>query len=52
VGNLGDIPAVTLDYRTYTAVGWTIEASEAGTKFTNDATGRGMFVAIEHVDVF
>ena len=26
VGNLGDIPAVTLDYRTYHAVGWTIDA--------------------------
>jgi hypothetical protein len=52
VGNLGDIPAVTLDYRPYTAVGWTIDASEAGTKFVNEATGRGMFVAIENVDVF
>ena len=52
LGNLGDIPAVTLDYRAYTAVGWTIEATEAGTKFTNNTTGRGMFVAIENVDVF
>lgn len=52
VGNLGDIPVVTLDYRSYSAVGWTIDASEAGTKFVNDATGRGMFVAIENVDVF
>ncbi|HET7741800.1 MAG TPA: hypothetical protein VFL67_14230 [Mycobacterium sp.] len=52
LGNLGDIPAVTLDYRAYTAVGWTIEASEAGTKFINNTTGRGMFVAIENVDVF
>src|SRR3954471_12051086 len=24
VGNLGDIPAVTLDYKTYSAMGWTI----------------------------
>ncbi len=52
VGNLGAIPAVTLDYRSYTAVGWRIDATEAGTKFVNDATGRGMFVAIEGVDVF
>lgn len=51
-GNLGDIPTVPLDYRTYTALGWTIEATEAGTRFTNDATGRGMYVAIENVDVF
>ena len=28
VGNLGDIPVVTLDYRTYRAVGWTIDARE------------------------
>lgn len=52
VGNLGDPPVVSLDYRTYTAQGWTIDAAEAGTKFTNDATGRGMFVAIGKVDFF
>lgn len=52
LGNLGDIPTVTLDYRTYTALGWTIEATESGTRFTNDATGHGMFVAIEKVDLF
>jgi hypothetical protein len=52
LGNLGDIPVVTLDYRTYSAVGWTIDATEAGTRFTNDATGHGMFVAIEKVDFF
>ena len=44
VGNLGDIPAVTLDYRTYSAVGWTIEAREDGTRFTNDRSGHGMTV--------
>jgi len=52
VGNLGDIPAVTLDYRTYSAVGWTIEAREDGTRFTNDRTGHGMNVAIEGVQEF
>jgi len=52
VGNLGDIPAVTLDYRTYSAVGWTIQASEDGTRFTNDRTGHGMIVAIEGVQAF
>lgn len=51
-GNLGDIPVVTVDYRTYSAVGWTIVAGEDGTRFTNDATRHGMFVAIERVDVF
>ncbi|MDX1892756.1 hypothetical protein [Mycolicibacterium sp. 050158] len=52
VGNLGDIPVVTLDYRTYSAVGWTIAASENGTRFTNDATRHGMTVAIQGVEAF
>ena len=52
VGNLGDIPVVTLDYRTYSAVGWSIEAREDGTRFTNDHTGHGMNVAIEGVQAF
>ena len=52
VGNLGDIPVVTLDYRTYHAVGWTIEAAEDGTRFTNDRTGHGMVVAVEGVQAF
>jgi hypothetical protein len=52
VGNLGDIPVVTLDYRTYRAVGWTIVAGENGTRFTNDSTGHGMVVAVEGVQTF
>ena len=52
VGNLGDIPVVTLDYKTYSAVGWTIEASEEGTRFTNDGTGHGMVIAVEGVQAF
>ena len=52
VGNLGDIPVVTLDYKTYSAVGWTIDASEDGTKFTNDDTGHGMVIAVEGVQAF
>ena len=52
VGNLGDIPVVTLDYQTYSAVGWTIEASEEGTRFTNDGTGHGMVIAVEGVQAF
>ena len=51
-GNLGEIPAVTLDYRTYSAAGWTITADSGGTRFTNDATGHGMFVAVEGVQSF
>jgi hypothetical protein len=52
VGNLGDIPTVPLDYRTYEAAGWTIVADESGTRFTNDRTGHGMFVSIEKVEPF
>lgn len=52
LGNLGDIPVVTMDYRTYAAVGWTIVATEDGTRFTNDGTRHGMFVAIQGVEAF
>src|SRR5271170_6119407 len=52
VGNLGDIPTVTIDYLTYDAAGWTIAASESGTRFTNEHTGHGMFVSIENVETF
>jgi hypothetical protein len=51
-GNLGDIPTVPIDYKTYDAVGWTIAATESGTRFTNQRTGHGMFVSIEKVDTF
>ena len=52
VGDLGDIPAVTLDYRSYRALGWTIDARTDGTRFTNDASGHGMVVAVEGVQTF
>jgi hypothetical protein len=52
LGNLGDIPAVTLDYRTYQAQGWTIAASSSGTRFSNDRTGHGMMVSVQDVQVF
>ncbi|MCV7168246.1 hypothetical protein [Mycobacterium stomatepiae] len=52
LGNLGAIPTVTIDYKTYDAQGWTIDASEAGTKFTNGHTGHGMFVSVEKVNTF
>ncbi|MCV7420999.1 hypothetical protein H7K45_10660 [Mycobacterium yunnanensis] len=52
LGNLGDIPVVPIDYRTYSAQGWTIVAAEDGTRFTNDSTTHGMFVAIGGVDAF
>jgi hypothetical protein len=52
LGNLGDIPTVPIDYQTYDAEGWTIAASESGTRFTNAHTGHGMFVSIENVETF
>ena len=43
---------VTIDYRTYSAVGWTIVATTDGTRFTNDRTGHGAFVSIEKVETY
>lgn len=52
LGNLGDIPVVTIDYLTYRAEGWKIDADVEGTRFTNDRTGHGMFVSIDNVETF
>lgn len=52
LGNLGDIPTVTIDYKTYAAQGWTILATKDGTRFTNNGTGHGMFVSVDKVDTF
>ena len=52
VGNLGDIPVVTIGYQTYTAEGWTIVATEAGTRFTNSRTSHGMFLSLEKVEFY
>jgi hypothetical protein len=52
LGNLGAIPTVTIDYKTYGAQGWTISATAAGTRFSNDHTGHGMFVSVEKVNTF
>jgi hypothetical protein len=52
LGNLGAIPTVVIDYKTYAAQGWTINATEQGTRFTNDHTGHGMFVSIDKVNTF
>jgi hypothetical protein len=32
--------------------GWTVLPDSDGTRFTNDATGHGMFVSIENVAAF
>jgi len=52
LGNLGAIPTVTIDYKTYSAQGWTINATAEGTRFTNDHTRHGMFVSIDKVNTF
>ena len=52
LGNLGDIPTIPIDYQTYAAQGWTITATPAGTRFTNDRTRHGMFVSIDKVNTF
>jgi hypothetical protein len=52
LGNLGDIPVVTIDYRTYSAEGWTIVATQDGTRFTNDNTHHGMSVATQGAEAF
>jgi hypothetical protein len=52
LGNLGAIPTVAIDYKTYAAQGWTINATSDGTRFTNDHTGHGMFVSIDKVNTF
>jgi hypothetical protein len=52
LGNLGAIPTVPIDYKTYDANGWTIAATFEGTKFSNRRTGHGMFVSIDKVNTF
>lgn len=52
VGNLGAMPTTSIDYSTYQAVGWTIEAGSGGTRFTNDDTGHGMFISTDGVNFF
>jgi len=52
LGNLGAIPTVTIDYKTYDAQGWTIIATSDGTRFTNEHTHHGMFVSVEKVNTF
>lgn len=54
-GNIGDVDSgeVVLTYdRIFPIKGWTVVPSFHGTRFTNDATGRGMFVSIGGVTPF
>jgi hypothetical protein len=57
--NDGNIPGseftndVVMSYgQTYRMRGWTISSAEDGTRFTNDASGHGMFVSIDNVSAF
>ncbi|MUM08279.1 hypothetical protein B5P44_26240 [Mycobacterium sp. CBMA 213] len=44
---------LTLAYgQTYHLLGWTINPTSDGTRFTNDATGHGMFVSLQNVNSF
>lgn len=51
-GNLGAIPTVTIDYQTYSALGWTIAATPDNTRFTNQASGHGMYISTSEVKAF
>jgi hypothetical protein len=49
----GGGPEVTLtNGRTYNFKGWTVLPSIDGTRFTNPASGHGMFVTVNRVDSF
>ena len=52
LGNLGSIPTVPLDYRTYSAVGWNIASTPEGTRFTNQSSGHGMAISTSGVQGF
>ena len=45
LGNLGNIPTVTIDYRTYDAQGWTIVANKDGTRSRTTAPATGCLSA-------
>lgn len=48
IGGAGMGGDIVLSYgRSYRLRGWTVEALETGTRFTNDRTGHGMFVSVE-----
>jgi hypothetical protein len=53
IGGSQPINFLTMAYgQTYNVQGWTVAASVDGTRFTNNGTGRGMFVSIENVYPF
>ncbi len=53
VADLGALEGrIPLNYQTYSAQGWTIEATPDGTKYTNDLTRHGMSVSDQRVMPF
>jgi len=55
LSNMGQVSEnqLTLSYgQTYNIQGWTILSGPDGTRFTNNATGHGMFVSIENTYPF
>ena len=52
LGDLGAVPTVNIDYKTYAARARRSTPPKDGTRFTNDNTRRGMFVSIEKVNTF
>ncbi len=51
--DLGEMQGrVRLDYQTYSAQGWKIDAGPVETKFTNDRSGHGMSVNDQRVTAF
>jgi hypothetical protein len=44
---------LTLNYgQTYRLLGWAINPTSDGTRFTNEVTGHGMFVSLQNVNSF
>jgi hypothetical protein len=53
LGDTGPVSPTTLIYgTTYSANGWTINPTNMGTTFTNDATGHGMTVGLRGASAF
>jgi hypothetical protein len=50
LGGATPIDFLTMAYgQTYNLMGWSVSANSDGTRFTNNATGHGMFVSIENI---
>lgn len=50
-GDLGDLPVVPIEYASYRALSWRIDATSDGTTFTHTSSGRSVFVSVTSVRV-